>query len=147
MNIRPSINDFRSHQHFTKYQHMLTKYIISEEHCVCSKGTQGLPQDYYDVLPLSYPYATLHRLNQCSTNIIIWLSLSCIGKYTEAAANKRRRIAHNSISNYNTWQDGSKNGENTMEALDPLYQSTMGQRTGMSFFDAMIVNRAYCQCT
>ena len=72
---------------------MLTKYIISEEHCVCSKGAQGLPQDYYNALPLLYPYATLDRLNQCSTNIIIWLSLSCISKYTKAATNKRRRIA------------------------------------------------------
>ena len=42
--------------------HMLTKYIISEEHCVCSKGAQGLPQDYYDVSPLLYLYTTLHRL-------------------------------------------------------------------------------------
>ena len=70
---------------------MLTKYIISEEHCVCSKGAQGLPWDYYNALPPSYPYATLHKLNQCSTNIIIWLSLSCIGKYTEAVTNKKEK--------------------------------------------------------
>ena len=57
-----------------------------------SKGAQGLPWDYYDTSPLLYLYATLHRLNQCSTNIIILLFLLHIGKFTEAVANKRRRI-------------------------------------------------------
>lgn len=39
----------------------------------------------------------------------------------------------------------SKNGEDTMVALDPLYQMNMGQRTGLSFEDIKVINSAYCQ--
>uniref|UniRef100_A0A0M3HMH2 Peptidase M12A domain-containing protein n=1 Tax=Ascaris lumbricoides TaxID=6252 RepID=A0A0M3HMH2_ASCLU len=38
----------------------------------------------------------------------------------------------------------SANGRDTLEALDPNYQSTIGQRTGLSFSDAKKVNLAYC---
>ena len=32
-----------------------------------------------------------------------------------------------------------------MRALEPFYQRNMGQRTGLSFGDAKIINLAYCQ--
>uniref|UniRef100_A0A914SJP6 Metalloendopeptidase n=1 Tax=Parascaris equorum TaxID=6256 RepID=A0A914SJP6_PAREQ len=38
----------------------------------------------------------------------------------------------------------SKNGRDTLETLDPNYQSTIGQRNGPSFSDAKKVNFAYC---
>uniref|UniRef100_A0A0M3HHL0 Metalloendopeptidase n=1 Tax=Ascaris lumbricoides TaxID=6252 RepID=A0A0M3HHL0_ASCLU len=41
----------------------------------------------------------------------------------------------------------SANGRDTLEALDPNYQSTIGQRTGLSFSDAKKVNLAYCNGT
>ena len=43
------------------------------------------------------------------------------------------------------FQDGSYNSGLVMESLKPEYQSTMGQRTGLSFYDAKIINMAYCQ--
>ncbi|KAK2151942.1 hypothetical protein LSH36_345g03052 [Paralvinella palmiformis] len=42
-------------------------------------------------------------------------------------------------------KDGSKNGKNTMETLNPLFQQTIGQRIGLSFLDAKAINLAYCQ--
>uniref|UniRef100_A0A915APT0 Peptidase M12A domain-containing protein n=1 Tax=Parascaris univalens TaxID=6257 RepID=A0A915APT0_PARUN len=41
----------------------------------------------------------------------------------------------------------SKNGRDTLETLDPNYQSTIGQRNGPSFSDAKKVNFAYCNGT
>ena len=43
-------------------------------------------------------------------------------------------------------QDGSVNGQTVMETKDPLYQSTMGQKTGLSFLDTKLMNIAYCRC-
>jgi len=39
---------------------------------------------------------------------------------------------------------GNNRGQNTIETLNPLYQKNMGQRLGLSYYDAMIVNKAYC---
>ncbi|KAI0225942.1 Zinc metalloproteinase nas-36 [Lamellibrachia satsuma] len=44
-------------------------------------------------------------------------------------------------------KSGSKNGENTMETVNPLYQRNMGQRTGLSYLDAKAINLAYCSAT
>merc|ERR1712226_759419 len=46
-------------------------------------------------------------------------------------------------------RDGSVNGQSVMETLNPFYQYNMGQRTGLSFADAHIINKAYCShvCT
>ena len=32
-----------------------------------------------------------------------------------------------------------------MEHLDPLYTASFGQRTGLSFNNAKLINQAYCQ--
>nr|QTJ24581.1 astacin [Perinereis aibuhitensis] len=50
---------------------------------------------------------------------------------------------YGSVMHYSP-KDGSANGKTVIEAKDPLYQSSMGQRSGLSFFDAKIVNAAYC---
>ena len=42
------------------------------------------------------------------------------------------------------FQDGALSGTNSMESLNPLYQRNMGQRTGLSFKDAQLVNKMYC---
>ena len=42
-------------------------------------------------------------------------------------------------------QDGSSNGGNVMETVDPLYQKSMGQKVGMSYYDALTINMAYCK--
>jgi len=42
-------------------------------------------------------------------------------------------------------KDGSVNGKNTMETLNPLYQHTIGQKTGLSFLDVKAINVVYCQ--
>ncbi len=42
-------------------------------------------------------------------------------------------------------KDGSRNSEPAIQALNPLYQYTMGQRMAISYYDAKIINRAYCQ--
>ena len=41
-------------------------------------------------------------------------------------------------------KDGSRNANPAIEALNPLYQYTMGQRMAISYYDAKIINRAYC---
>ncbi|ELU14723.1 hypothetical protein CAPTEDRAFT_26606, partial [Capitella teleta] len=48
-----------------------------------------------------------------------------------------------SVMHYDSYA-GSSNGQRTMETLDPLEQSSLGQRTGLSFLDAKIINLAYC---
>ena len=44
-------------------------------------------------------------------------------------------------------QDASKNKKNTLTALDPLLQSKMGQRLGISYLDAKTINLVYCNGT
>lgn len=53
-----------------------------------------------------------------------------------------------SIMHYSA-KDGSVNGELTLRAKNPLYQGNMGQRTALSFADALYVNTMYCKdvCT
>jgi astacin len=41
-------------------------------------------------------------------------------------------------------QAGSKNGQRVIRTIDPWEQSSLGQRTGLSFMDAKIINKAYC---
>lgn len=42
-------------------------------------------------------------------------------------------------------QDGSASGGDTIETIDPLYQQSLGQRTGLTFYDAKSINIAYCK--
>ncbi len=51
---------------------------------------------------------------------------------------------HGSIMHY-AGSDGSANDLPAIESLDPAYQRNMGQRRAISFNDAKIINRAYCQ--
>ncbi|ELT92490.1 hypothetical protein CAPTEDRAFT_91110, partial [Capitella teleta] len=48
-----------------------------------------------------------------------------------------------SVMHYDSYA-GSKNGQRTMQTIDPLEQNSLGQRTGLSFLDAKIINEAYC---
>ena len=42
-------------------------------------------------------------------------------------------------------QDGARSvNVNSMETKNPLYQQNMGQRAGLSFKDAHLLNRMYC---
>ena len=41
-------------------------------------------------------------------------------------------------------QAGSWNGKRTIVANDPKYNLNMGQRTGLSYLDAKLINREYC---
>ncbi|ELU12128.1 hypothetical protein CAPTEDRAFT_65853, partial [Capitella teleta] len=47
-----------------------------------------------------------------------------------------------SVMHYNSYAF-TRNFKITMETLDPLEQNSLGQRTGMSFLDAKIINLAY----
>ena len=44
-------------------------------------------------------------------------------------------------------EDGSTNGRIVIEALDPEYQGSMGQRVGLSYLDAKAINLVYCNDT
>jgi astacin len=48
-----------------------------------------------------------------------------------------------SVMHYGSYA-ASSNGQRTLETLDPLQQLSLGQRTGLSFLDARIINEAYC---
>ena len=50
---------------------------------------------------------------------------------------------HSSVLHYSP-MDGSFNGKIVIEAKDPLFQMSMGQRVGLSFYDAMLINKEYC---
>jgi astacin len=54
---------------------------------------------------------------------------------------------YSSVMQYSSLDGVSANGKDTMEALNPLYQMNMGQRTGLSFNDIRLINLAYCQDT
>lgn len=41
-------------------------------------------------------------------------------------------------------QDGSINAQKVIEAKNPLFQQTLGQRVELSFSDKKLINKAYC---
>jgi len=45
---------------------------------------------------------------------------------------------------FHSLQTRSKNQQLTLKAKDPLYQMAMGQRVGLSFLDAQLLNKVYC---
>lgn len=50
---------------------------------------------------------------------------------------------HASVMHYSPY-DGSINGKTVIEAKDRRFQKSMGQRVGLSFYDAMLINTEYC---
>ena len=52
-----------------------------------------------------------------------------------------------SVMHYSGKDGASSYRLNSMETKNPLYQRNMGQRTGMSFKDAQLLNKVYCMGT